>query len=229
MGLLAFEIGIIADMVKDLPRPYAAMSFGHPDILATPGELVPFLGTVVRQDNAGVIESRSGAPGDDIVGAATGVFSAMGAKLTVVDKRKVYGVDIVADLNEPLPDAHKGKYGLVVDPGTTEHCFNVAQALRNAAESVSVGGYIYHMVPMASWNHGYWNFSPIAFMEFYSEANGFKVLRIEAALKRRNLTAVNTQNKFEIHNSGRNVLLMCCVQRVREASIEYPGMQWKYQ
>ena len=229
MGLLAFEVGIIVDMVKDLPRPYDALSFGHPDILATPGELVPFLGTVLSPDNAGVIESRLGSPSGDIVGAARGVFSAVGAKLTVVDKRKVYGVDAVVDLNEPLPESYKRKYGLVIDPGTTEHCFNVAQALKNAAEAVSVGGYIYHMVPMASWNHGYWNFSPIAFMEFYSEENGFRVLRIEAALKRKNLTPVDTKLKFEIPNGGRNVLLMCCVQRIREVEVTYPGMQGKYQ
>jgi hypothetical protein len=60
----------------------------------------------------------------------------------------------------------------VLDCGTTEHCFNVGQAIINAAHAVKPGGAIFHCFPMCVMNHGFWNASPTAFKDFYFRTAG---------------------------------------------------------
>ncbi len=79
----------------------------------------------------------------------------------------------VYDLNKPLPPELYGKYDLVYDGGTTEHCFDVKQVLTNAVNLAKVGGMIIHHLPMnKSIDHGFYQFSPTWFFDFYG-TNGF--------------------------------------------------------
>lgn len=222
MGLYAFEVGIIADICQKLPLPFHVLSLGHPDILATPKELRPILGITLPRDGRGVLESRKYAPHPEIVGNAHILFDALGGTLDCIDTREVYNIDVVADLNEPVCI---GEFDLVIDPGTTEHCFNVGQAMKNVANAVKKGGYVYHMVPLCHWNHGFWNFSPCAFVDFY-EHNGFQVERIEAEYNG-NFMPVDTFNKFAIKNHGRKLNLMCIAKKVKDVPVAFP-MQGKY-
>jgi SAM-dependent methyltransferase len=91
----------------------------------------------------------------------------------VLDVSDYEDADIVDDLNIPVP-AGTPKFDFVVDNGTIEHCFNVGQALMNCANICAVGGVIFHNNPANWFNHGFWNFSPCTFFDFY-EANGFSV------------------------------------------------------
>lgn len=95
-----------------------------------------------------------------------------GSTLTVVDVISHKGIEIIADLNEPHDF---GEFELVLDPGTFEHCANVAQALKTAMESVKVGGHIVHTCPMTMVNHGFWNYCPELFLRLYA-ANGFEMV-----------------------------------------------------
>lgn len=77
------------------------------------------------------------------------------------------------DLNKPLPADLLFKYELVYDGGTTEHCFDIKQVLSNAINLVKEGGIIIHHLPMnKSIGHGFYQFSPTLFFDFYG-ANGF--------------------------------------------------------
>lgn len=221
MGLYAFEVRIIAGVCANLKKPFEALSLGHPDILATQKEL-GFLKQKIPIDNQGVLESRNFAPKPSIIGNARPVFEAMGGSLHVIDYSNVYGVDEIINLNtENIP----GTYDLVIDPGTTEHCFNVGNALVGAASAVKMGGYIYHMVPLCHWNHGFWNFSPCVFADFY-EQNGFEIVRLEAEYRGR-FSPVKPRQKFEITNHGRKLNLMCVAKRVTDQPIAF-ATQYKY-
>jgi hypothetical protein len=82
------------------------------------------------------------------------------------------GATHVRDFNAPV--APPRLYDTVIDLGTCEHIFDVAQALRNAAGLCAVGGQILHVLPADNLNgHGFWQFSAEAFFSLYSEANGF--------------------------------------------------------
>lgn len=79
----------------------------------------------------------------------------------------------VADLNEPLKLDLYNKYDMVYDGGTLEHCFNIKGVLSNIINLLKIGGRIVHHVPMTGWvEHGFYQFSPSFFYEFYG-ANGF--------------------------------------------------------
>jgi SAM-dependent methyltransferase len=79
----------------------------------------------------------------------------------------------VCDLNRPLPPQLAGRFDLVYDGGTLEHCFNTSQVLANVVEALSPGGRVIHHVPANNWvDHGFFQFSPTMFFDFY-HANGF--------------------------------------------------------
>lgn len=78
----------------------------------------------------------------------------------------------VFDLSRPLPAGLNGRYDLVYDGGTTEHCFNTAEVLSNALRLARQGGRIIHHLPLNNWiDHGFYQFSPTLFFDFYG-ANG---------------------------------------------------------
>jgi SAM-dependent methyltransferase len=81
--------------------------------------------------------------------------------------------DIVADLNDPIPERYHGKFGLVIDGGTLEHVFDVRQAFVNLASLLEPGGRVMHFNPVNNHvNHGFVQFSPTIFFDYY-ESNGF--------------------------------------------------------
>jgi hypothetical protein len=86
------------------------------------------------------------------------------------------GATVLQDMNTPVPLALHGKYQTVMDYGSLEHVFDVAQALRNVIALCSAkSGQILHVLPANNQcGHGFWQFSPELFFSLYSEANGFK-------------------------------------------------------
>jgi hypothetical protein len=104
------------------------------------------------------------------------IFAALGyGPMAVVDLKRERGTEFSCDLNEPQ---NLGDYSLVLDHGTVEHCFNVAQAAKNLASAVALDGYIVQHLPMNFFNHGYYNFNPCWFTDFY-RGNGFEILHLE--------------------------------------------------
>jgi hypothetical protein len=107
------------------------------------------------------------------------VFEAIGASLECVDIHPSRGVERVVDLNRPCD---LGQFDVVLDPGTIEHCFNIGQAILNAANAVAVGGSIYHSPPMTMLNHGFYNLSPTLLNDFY-EQNGWEIVILTGAAR----------------------------------------------
>ena len=100
------------------------------------------------------------------------LFCARGADILVADAIAWGGEDIVLDLNYPVRRPMRGRFDIIVDPGTLEHCFNIAQAFDNVDAMLKVGGYVYHEAAMSYANHGLWSISPTAFFDFY-EPRGY--------------------------------------------------------
>ena len=98
-------------------------------------------------------------------------FAALGSTIECVDIVASRNVERIVDLNQP---SDLGSHDLVLDCGTTEHCFNIGQALLNAANAVAVGGYIFHTPPLSMTNHGFYCLQPTLFHDFYTQ-NGWNV------------------------------------------------------
>lgn len=83
--------------------------------------------------------------------------------------------DFHIDLNAPLPPAHVARYGGVLNGGTLEHVFDVRQAFQNVHDALVVGGVAIHTTPTTWFDHGFFNFNPVAF-RLLAEANCYRVL-----------------------------------------------------
>ena len=161
------------------------LCLGYPDILLTRLQLVQLFGEAVMrsvdfEENCrdrwlwhGMTENAHQPMVDSI-----SLFHALGASaVTVVDIYPERNVERVVDLNFPMPEDLKNRFHVVLDPGTTEHCFNIGQAIKNIAESVAVGGYLFTTGPLNMYNHGFYSVNPTLYMDFYGD-NGFEVIDV---------------------------------------------------
>ncbi|HCK15220.1 TPA: hypothetical protein DHW51_13945 [Candidatus Poribacteria bacterium] len=109
------------------------------------------------------------------------LFRALGVDLEVIDIVSARGNERIVDLNMPLPDNLRLRFDLVIDTGTCEHCFNVAQAFMNSCQALAIGGYLVHAAPINKCNHGFWNFCPGVYPDFLGD-NGFEIIYMSGIL-----------------------------------------------
>lgn len=114
-------------------------------------------------------------PGDPLLFESFSLFDLLGCHCQALDLIAHLGVETPVDLSQPLPAAFHGVYDLVVDAGTIEHCFNAAESLKNMVRLLKKGGLALHSSPLNWRGHGFYNFDPQLFHDFY-EANGFRVI-----------------------------------------------------
>ncbi len=96
-------------------------------------------------------------------------------EVNAVDRSGYEGADIIFDLNDTLPGSLRKRFDYVINGGTLEHVFDVANAMKNMSEMVKDNGMIMHIAPAAGWvDHGFYSISPTFFQDYYS-ANGFMI------------------------------------------------------
>ena len=146
------------------------------------------------------------------------LFERLGSELTVVDFTQESGVEKIADLNYPHDF---GKFDLVIDSGTLEHCFNIGQAMLNAVNSVKVGGAIFHLSPLDVLNHGFYNMNPTLFNDFYLQ-NEWDIKEVK--IMPSSSPVIHTTNRFTMYTEH---IIRVLVERPHDKPIKYP-IQTKY-
>ena len=211
---MALTQQVLELLVDHLPRK-RVLSFGYPDLLVRDEELERLFG--VRPTRHTEFGRWHGV--DFPLPETLEFFDAIGAKLDCVDIHPSRGVERVVDLNYPCD---LGSYDLVLDAGTIEHCFNIAQAIINAAQAVGPGGHVFHGPPMTMLNHGFYNINPTLLYDFY-EQNGWTVEL---------LIGVTRDGRFKVPVAKRFVgpseaALYCIARRERSGALVFPT-QSKY-
>ena len=201
-------------------RGAKVLCLGHPDILATPQEIEEIFSVrMVASENTGGVHGVT----DRALVATHALFNLLGATLDCIDIYAFRGTERIVDLNEPQ---YLGEYDLVIDPGTTEHCFNIGQAMLNAANAVKPGGRIYHSPPMSMLNHGFYNICPTMLYDFY-EQNGWRIELMEVRCGDRvaqiNAAAAVSRKGDILPESS----LICMAQRRSLVALKFPT-QRKY-
>lgn len=152
----------------------------YPDLLvprAALGQIVgeaALAGLAPRSDARAIWEWHALAGVDEPMFDSLAVFDRLGVDGVVVDVARLRGMERIVDLNVPLPEDLRAGFDLVVDTGTCEHCFNVAQAFANACDALAAGGILVHAAPLTRINHGFWSFNPTVYPDFF-EDNGFEL------------------------------------------------------
>jgi len=100
------------------------------------------------------------------------LFEMMGFdEYTDLDKFDYDRPAVVHDLNVPVPAGLRGRFGLVLDGGTTEHVFDMRTVMANVAGMVAVGGCVVHLASH-DMDHGFYALNPCFFHDYY-RVNGF--------------------------------------------------------
>jgi hypothetical protein len=139
--------------------------------------------------------------------------------LRCVDIVASRGVEDIVDLNQPQD---LGRYDVVLDCGTTEHCANFWQATVNAAHAVKPGGVILHTPPLTMINHGFTCPQPTFYADLYGQ-NGWEMLALQAT---------DRTNAVDIEPHARQkyppeLSMLVMARRVGDKPLTYP-IQHKY-
>ena len=180
IGKLSFET--VKELMTLIPsRPATILTVGYPDMLVTIDQVRAIFGDAVAQEVKFRPDSDAILKWHGLVGTIDKIietehfFSLINAKLTVVDINEVRGGEIIQDLNGPLRPELEGRFDIVYDGGTLEHLFNIGQAMQNFLRMAKVGGFIYHNNPLNVPNHGFYNFNPTFYHDFYTD-NGHRLV-----------------------------------------------------
>lgn len=237
MGLNKVSVNILKTVLATLNKQQdianKIISLGYPDILVSPQYIKELWGKRIydeltfHPDSASIINWHGVASLTDKIIEAEHFFSLLGFDLDIVDITKARGNEIIIDLNNPCPQNLYQKYDLVIDAGTSEHCFNIAQAVKNIAIMVKKGGYIHHVNPINSFNHGFYNLNPTWYYDFYLD-NGFIIHDMKLVYNGSvNPLGQNVSPYKRFINIPENSFLFSLIQRKEIKDIQWP-IQYKY-
>src|SRR5216683_1840930 len=100
-------------------------------------------------------------------------------RIDSIDASSYEGASILHDMNQPLPDAYRNEFSVVIDGGCLEHVFDFPRALKNCMEAVATGGHFIGITPANNlMGHGFYQFSPELFFRVFTSANGFRIAKI---------------------------------------------------
>lgn len=225
MALSLTQTAVLGSLLKPGMR---IASMGYPDLIAPEEMISKFsIGYEYRTDSE-VICKRHGLRERPIPDAVS-VFNKASCELDVYDIVQERGCEILCDLNDnwdhfmPYGNVRKpcesASYDIVLDVGTVEHCFNIAQAIINMAGMVKEGGYILHENPHNCSNHGFYSLNPTWYHDFYA-ANGFKLLDCRLVTRTGASAEVPITERFRGPQDEANVFALA--QRMSLQSFVFP-------
>jgi len=231
---MALSISMTGEIAKLLKPGMRVASWGYPDMIA-PESMIRhmagehFPGIVYRSDSDAICQRHGLKP--RLIPDAEAFFEMLGCELDVYDIIQERGCEILCDLNESirtrnfkLPRIEEEAYDIVLDVGTAEHCFNIAQAVKNMALLVKLGGHIIHENPFNCGNHGFYSLNPTWYADFYT-ANGFEIIECRLALKNGRGAEVPRTKRFVAVSEECNTLAVA--RRVEVRPFIFP-VQSKY-
>jgi hypothetical protein len=169
MGMSRGAIALLGRTLQRAPRSGSAITFGVQKVAPARAEAAQLLARAGIE--AGAPQRQDGALHQDELFRMLG-YDAVESIDVFPDEKPTH----VLDLNRPLPSALLGRFDLVYDGGTMEHCFSPPDVLANTVGLAKSGGRIVHHLPLNNWvDHGFYQFSPTLFFDFYT-ANGFRDL-----------------------------------------------------
>lgn len=233
---MAITLAVLRHLQAILPAPgqppVKCLALGYPDILAAPAQLAQLFGAErtaglpLRPDGARIIQFHNAAGQLDAIVDSKALMAALGYDLEVIDIARIRGEERILDLNLPCPEAEHQRYGLILDGGTLEHCFNIGQAVRNVAEMTAIGGHVLGINPMSMFNHGFYNLNPTWYHDFYGQ-NGFEILSLTLTTTLLDGPEIPVPAHQRFKCPHHNTLLVMLARRVKDQAIVWP-VQHKY-
>lgn len=234
---MAINVLVLSVLQQIRPRLAAGARvccLGYPDVLVSTEQAQQHLGAETtarlryRPDSDAILAWHRLQSHLDRVIDARSLFDAMDLELTVVDLVASRGGERILDLNGPLEGDLVGSFDIVLDAGTMEHCFNVGQAVRNILDMAKVGGFIIHQNPMTMINHGFYNFSPTFYHDFYGQ-NGHQLVAPICGIGARGIEVESRKvNHIRRDSVSESITMIMAVARKQHDRPPVWPMQSKY-
>jgi hypothetical protein len=177
MAINSVILEVVTKVAHTLPpTPRKMLCLGYPDMLVTEAQLSSILGAeaasglTYRDDSASIVRWHKLDGQISRIAETRSVLGTLGIESDFVDIVASRGFETVIDLNQPAPAELRGQYDIVYDGGTMEHCFNVGQVMSNICSFARVGGFIVHVNPINYYNHGFFNFNPTFYHDWYTQS-----------------------------------------------------------
>lgn len=124
------------------------------------------------------------------------------------------------DLNDPI-DLQRS-FDAVLNLGTVEHVFNVAQAFKTIHNHTAPGGLMMHGLPFAGWvDHGFYNFNPTFYWDLAAANRYTIVAAVYTELNPLRLVPLTSRERIlEMARDGqigKNALIYVALRRPAEA------------
>lgn len=113
----------------------------------------------------------------DADGYCDSLFDFLGFEQTdYMDVSDYEGANVLHDLNSPLPQSLYSQYDFILDGGTSEHVFDIAEALRNYHRLLRKGGQLLAFNPANNWlGHGFYQIGPELVWSFWRDTLNYSV------------------------------------------------------
>lgn len=167
----------------------------------------------------------------DLFGIAKAFYRSLFApsRMVAVDK---HGTDKAwqCDLNKPLPPL--GQFDVVINNGTAEHVFNIAQVFASIHAACKVGGLMIHDAPFTGWiDHGFYCLQPTLFYDL-AAVNGYEMVSVNVMeLRSKNIIPIESRERIsEVAQAGGlpdNALLFVAMRKTCAEPFKVP-MQGYY-
>lgn len=129
------------------------------------------------------------------------------------------------DLNKPLPPL--GAFDVVINHGTAEHVFNIAQVFASMHAACKVGGLMIHESPFTGWiDHGFYCLQPTLFYDV-AAANGYEIVSVDIE-EIESVTILRVESRDRIAELARerripdNSMLFVVFRKVKAESFAIP-------
>lgn len=179
MGIPRAVARLLLDEARERPFGGALLQLGRSTVYVRDDELSRWAAEQGATLAAGVEPELSHVPELAAQGCLSdrAFFRRLGfERVDSLDVSDWEGVDLVHDLNRPVPADWRERYDAVFEAGTLQHVFHLPNALASLHALLRPGGRAIH--GMATSNnhvdHGFYMFSPTLFHDFY-EANGWRL------------------------------------------------------
>ena len=234
MAMTAFYLQLISRAAAKLERPCRMLSLGYPDMLLTEAQTAELVGAGnvehlrFRDDGPAILRWHGIQDEVERVPETRSLLAMLGIRCDFVDIVASRGIERIVDLNDPAPPEMRGQYDIVFDGGTLEHCFNVGQVMRNMLAFCKPGGFIVHVNPLNMFNHGFFNFSPTFYLDWYVRSGNQVVtpfFGVSGPLLRQQVVQLEPLNNF--HEAAARSAIVVVARRVAAGEPAWPT-QSKY-
>ncbi len=130
---------------------------------------------------------------------------------------------LIVDLNQPLPAwvLSLGKFDIVTNLGTSEHCFNQEMVFVNMHNLCQTGGLMIHVLcAQGLVNHGYYNYHPRLVHEL-AQANGYSIRHFWFTVDFTSHLIAYTLETFRLYDS-RDIMMYVVLEKASDTAFREP-------